>query len=299
MTALATSRARGFAALALTLSAACWGSATVMTKAVLAELPPFLTLALQLGASVAALWAATLLVGLRPRLGPLERRAALSGLLEPGLAYGVGVPGLVLTSAANAAVIGAAEPAVIVLLGWLLWRRPVGPALAAAVAATMAGVALITLTGADVDGASLLGDAMILAGVMLAALYVLASSRFVAAVHPLPLAALQQSVGLVAALALLALARAAGMEAAPTAIPPAVAAAAMASGVVQYALAFWLDLVGLRVYPAGEAGLFLALTPVFGVAAAAAFLGETVAPAQATGAALVIGALVWMARRGP
>lgn len=292
-----TSRAKALASLALKLSAACWGSATVMTKAVLEVLPPFLTLVLQLSASVAVLWAVTLAAGLAPRLGATERRAALGGLLEPGLAYGVGIPGLMLTSAANAAVIGAAEPAAILVLGWVLWRSPIGSALGVAVTATMLGVWLITARGEQSGGASLAGDALVVLGVIFAALYLLSSSRFVARVHPLPLAALQQSLGLVMALGLLVVAWPTGLEAPPRQLSAGMVMAAMASGIVQYALAFWLYLVGLRAMPVGEAGLFLALTPVFGVVAAIAFLGESFTPTQAAGAAMVVGAVAWMARR--
>lgn len=294
-----TSRAKTLASLALTLSAACWGSATVMTKAVLDALPPFLTLVLQLSASVTVLWAVTLAAGLAPRLGPTERRAALSGLLEPGLAYGIGVPGLVLTSAANAAVIGAAEPAAIIIIAWALWRSPISAALGAAVSATVVGVWLITASGAQSGSASPAGDALVFAGVIFAALYVLSSSHFVVTIHPLPLAALQQSIGLFTALALLALAWLTGAEQPPVVLSSPVVMAAMASGVVQYALAFWLYLIGLRSLPVGEAGLFLALTPVFGVLAAIVFLGEGFMPLQAAGAVMVVGAVAWMARRQP
>ena len=37
---------------------------------------------------------------------------------------------------------------------------------------------------------------------------------------------------------------------------------------------FWLYLIGLRVLGAGAVGLYLALTPVFGVVAAFFWLGE-------------------------
>lgn len=66
---------------------------------------------------------------------------------------------------------------------------------------------------------------------------------------------------------------------------------------MQYALAIWLYLLGMKTLPAGIASLFLALIPVFGVAGAMVFLGETLAPLQWGGCALVIGAVLLIARR--
>lgn len=291
MTVAAPVLSRGIAALAMTASAACWGFATILTKAVLAEIPPFTTLAIQLSASVAFLWAATLCAGQKVSLDRTAVRAAGAGALEPGLAYGVGVPGLALTSAASASVIGAAEPAVILLLSWLMFRERVAPVLMLAMPFATAGVLLVTLDGAAAAPRQAIGDAMILAGVVFAALYVLLSSRSVTTFHPLPLAALQQSVGLLCALGMLAVAQAAGAEvvAVPT---PSALSLALASGVVQYALAFLLYLIGLRALPVGSAGLFLALIPLFGVAGAAAVLGETISVAQMIGAIMIVAAVL-------
>jgi drug/metabolite transporter (DMT)-like permease len=284
------------AILCMVGSAACWGLATVMTKDVLSDLPPFTTLALQLSASVTVLWLAVALSGQRIPAG--GGRAALSGLLEPGLAYGVGVPGLALTSAAAASVISASEPAVVILVAALFLRSRPGAAAILAVIVAMAGVVLITAGAAETGGTrSFLGDALIFAGVAFAALYVLSSSHLVQHIPPLALSALQQTAGLGAALLFLATALGTGWEVLPS--PPAtVVVAAMASGVVQYAAAFWLYLRGMQVLPVQTAALFLTLTPVFGVAGAVAFLGESVTALQAMGSLLVLAALVGLARRG-
>jgi drug/metabolite transporter (DMT)-like permease len=284
------------AILCMVGSAACWGLATVMTKDVLSALPPFTTLALQLIASVIVLWLAVALSG--QRIPPGGGRAALSGLLEPGLAYGVGVPGLALTSAAAASVISASEPAVVILIAALFLQSRPGTAAILAVAVAMAGVILITAGAAETGGnRTLLGDAMIFAGVVFAALYVLSSSRLVQHIPPLVLSALQQTAGLGAALLFLGAVLATGWEALP-APPVTVVLAAMASGVVQYAAAFWLYLRGMQVLPVQTAALFLTLTPVFGVAGAMVFLGESVTALQAAGSLLVLAALVGLARRG-
>lgn len=66
---------RRAAMIALVLAAGCWGLAVVMTKAALAEIPPFTLFALQLGASVAVLW---LFVNIRA--APAMRRTVTRGL---------------------------------------------------------------------------------------------------------------------------------------------------------------------------------------------------------------------------
>lgn len=285
-------------------SAACWGLGTVASKGALASLPPQALLAVQLAASVAALLAACAVLGLRPRTDRTGRRAAATGLLEPALAYGLGIPGLALTTAASASVIGAAEPAVVVLLAWALLREPPGRALMLAVAAAAVGVALVALAGPAGHGAAgggaagrLLGDLLVLGGTAAAALYVVLSSRFLADVAPLPLAASQQAVGLAAVLVGWGGGWAVGL-AAPWPGEASLGAVLLAagSGLVQYAVAFWLYLVGLRALGPGPAALALALVPVFGVAGAALALGEPVSAAQLVGAILVVAALLGAAR---
>lgn len=291
---------RGLAVTAMVGSAACWGGATVATKGALEVFPPLTLLLIQLGASVTALWSAVLL--LRLRVGPPgpALRAGSTGLLEPGLAYAVGVPGLALTTAGNASVVAALEPVLIVLLVWALFGMRPGRLVAAAVVAAVAGVCLVSLPeGSGLGGGDTRGDALVLLGTAFAAAYVVASSRLVAEASPLVLTALQQSAGLVLAAALAALALATGLEAWPAALPPDALLLAAGSGLVQYALAFWLYLVGLRGLPVTLAGLFLTLTPVFGVAGGVIALGEEVAAAQLAGAALIVAAVVVvLARRG-
>lgn len=296
LAAPAAAEGRALAIAAMIGSAAAWGGATVMTKGLLETVPPFTLLAVQLTASVAVLWAAVLLTRTRPALALRTLGAAWPGVLEPGLAYGVGVPGLMLTSATSAAVIGAAEPAFIALAAWLLLgHRPSGR-LAGAVAAAFAGVLL--MAGPGGGGRAHAGDALVVLGTAFAALYVILSSRAVTGIAPLPLAAVQQTAGLAVALVTLATAILLGVERVPAAIAPHVLALAAVSGIVQYALAFWLYLLGLRRLPVGTAGMFLALIPVFGILGSVLFLGERPTGLQLAGSALVVASVVAIARRG-
>jgi len=275
------------AGLALVAASACWGLGTVATKALLVEVPPLALLVVQLVPSVAFLWAAVPLTRAPLRLDRAAALAALSGLLEPGLAYTVGIFGLRLTSASSAALIGAAETPMTVLLAAVFLRERIGGRTLLRVAAAAAGVGLVILPHAEGlgDGA-FLGDGLVTAAALLAAAYVTVSRRLVGGIAPLPLAALQQTVGLLWALLALALG-----TAVPFRLSLATALLAAVTGVVQYAFSFWLYLSALRRVPANRAALYLTLIPVFGVAGAAVALGERLALVQWVGAAVVVGAV--------
>lgn len=284
-------RRRGLAVLAAILSAACWGSATVMSKGVLDHMPPMSLLAIQLTASITVLWLAVIVLRSGLRFDRPTRRASLSGLLEPGLAYTFGIIGLALTTASNAALIGAAEPLLILLLAWLFLKERIGGRiLLLAAVATLGLVLVVVPDAAGLTGeASLGGDILILAGTFFAALYVIATRRLVSTMEPLPLSALQQSVGLVWTLGVLVIALLAGLATLGLdGLPLPVLLLAAASGVIQYALAFWLYLLALQSLPANIAGFYLTLIPVFGIAAAFVFLGEALSGPQWIGAALII-----------
>lgn len=284
-------RQRGVAVLAAILSAACWGSATVMSKGVLEHMPPMTLLAVQLTASITVLWLAVLVLRSRVRFDCSTRRASLSGLLEPGLAYTLGIIGLALTTASSAALIGAAEPLFILLLAWLILKERIGaPTLLLAAIATLGLVLVVApdATGLTRQG-SLVGDTLILVGTFFAAIYVIATRRLVSTIEPLPLSALQHSVGLAWTLGVLAVALLTGLATlglGGLSLP--VLLLAVASGVIQYALAFWLYLFALQSLPANVAGFYLTLIPVFGIAAAFIFLGEVLSGSQWIGAVLII-----------
>jgi drug/metabolite transporter (DMT)-like permease len=292
-------RPTAMAALAaMVLSAACWGSATVMSKGALTAFSPPVLLTLQLIASVVFLWAAVGVTGQKVTLDVGAQRAALSGLLEPGLAYAIGTFGLMLTSAGNASLIATTEPLLIVALAWVLFREQIDARTGAAILAAMAGVAMVTGARNGDSSGSLLGDGLVVLGTVFAALYVVVSSRLVTLVPPVALAALQQSVGLAFALILLVawLPLSAAFEELARADARLIGLALL-SGIVQYALAFWLYLVGLKRLRAGTAALFLTLIPVFGLGGAVLFLDESIGMLQASGALMIVAAIAF-AKRG-
>jgi drug/metabolite transporter (DMT)-like permease len=276
-------------ALALAGASLCWGLGAVATKGLLPEVPPLPMLVAQLGGSVAFLWAAVRVTRTRVPFDRAARLAATSGLLEPGLAYTLGLLGLALTTASSASLIYATETPMIVVIAWLFLGERLGVRTLLLAALAGVGVGLLMLPDLlGVGGGSVLGDGLLAASTLVAAVYVTVSRRLVVGVAPLPLVTLQQSVGLAWALCGLAVGRAAGWSPPLAAVPVSTLLLCGATGIVQYGLAFWLYLHGLRHVPASRAALFLTLIPVFGVVGAAVALGERLSPAQWLGGVVVI-----------
>lgn len=293
--------ARTFPGLAptvsLTLACALWGVATVIAKSLLGTVPPITFLVMQLVPSVVLLWLLVAARGVRSVRWNGVGAVALLGLLNPGLSYMLSMLGLTMTSASVATLLWAAEPALIVATAWLLLREKVSARFLAILAAAGGGVLLVSgvADSGGLAGATGQGAALILAGVLCCALYTVLSRKIIAAIDPLPAVALQQTVGLAWAVALwpLELSR---VE--PFALSAGQVAAAALTGLMYYAAAFWLYLNALRSVTATTAGIFLNLTPVFGVATALIFLGERLAPSQWLGAAVILAAVMALLVRG-
>ena len=224
-------------------------------------------------------------------------RAGSTGVFEPGLAYAIGVPGRAMTTAGNASVIAALEPVFIFLGACLVFGTRLALRAAAAVGTAFIGVVLVSLIHAgDLGGGSVAGDGLILLATGFAAVHVLASSRMALSMPAVLLTALQQSVGLVFVLVLTAITLPIGWQSLPGAVTGPMLALAVLSGLIQYALAFWLYIVALKGVPPGIAGMFLTTTPIFGVLGGVVFLGEGFATSQLVGMAPVILSLPYLVR---
>jgi probable blue pigment (indigoidine) exporter len=260
--------------------------ATVISKRAVDEIPPLTLLPVQLAVSVAVL---LLVTGLRRqpvRWSPQLRRLAALGVLNPGVAYALGLLGLAHITASLSVLLWAVEPLLIVLLArWLLHDRITRPA-ALAMACAVGGVLLVVAQGGA--GGAALGVALTLAGVAACAVYTVICRRLLADDAALPVVMVQQASALIFAIGLFAVANVAGWAPGLGHVSGRGWVSAVASGASYYAVAFWLYLTGLRQVPASVAGVYLTLIPVFGVTAGHLLLSEHLAPRQWLGAGLVI-----------
>ena len=198
--------------------------------------------------------------------------------------------GLTMTNASNASIIGVTEPIFVILIAAVFLREHVRRDVWVLVGVAIIGTLLVT--GIEQGGsATWQGDVLELAATACAALYVIVSHRSVEHIAPIPLAALQQTAGLVFTLLIVPFALAGGEGESLGGVPLQSWLWAAVTGIVQYALAFSLYLSALQHIPATYAALFLTLIPVFGVGGSALLLSERLAAPQVVGALLIMGAL--------
>jgi drug/metabolite transporter (DMT)-like permease len=285
---------------ALVLAAACWGIGTAVSKQAVAEVPPLTLLALQLAASVGFL--AIVLRARGERVRPADRDALLLGrlgLLNPGFAYALSLIGLTQISASLSVVLWAFEPMLILALAALFLGERIGLAIVVASATAVAGLALAVFDPSA--SGSLLGVGLTVGGVLVCALYTVATRRWLprSTDSTFGIVLLQQLHALGLAIGVLSLVGIAGWPVFPANVTGAALLSTIASGLLYYAFAYWFYLSALRSVPAAVAAASFYLIPLFGIAAGWLF-GERLQPLQWIGALLVVGsvAVITGRRRG-
>lgn len=270
-------------------------SGTVITKQVLADVAPLMLLPIQLLASCAFLVVVSQASRTKVTWSPQMHRLTTLGILNPGLAYALGLIGLTSISASMSVVLWATEPVLIVLLAVVLLREHVSAPLLTAMAVAVVGVLLIVYRPGAAGSTT--GVILTLAAVGACALYTVLARRLLLDDASVSVALAQQVAALVFALLLLtAVEYATGDASDLGALTPSMWFAAAASGVLYYGLAFWLYLTGLRQVSASVAGSFITLVPVFGVAAGY-LVGERLTAQQWVGAGVVVIAITAIALR--
>jgi len=271
-------------------AAVCWGSATVLSKGILTYLPPLTLLLLQLCASNIFLWGWIFLSRTVVPGYPMALRLSLTGLLQPGLAFGLGIVGLSLTSVSIEALLWSLETPFILGLAWLLLGERMD--LATRLLSALAVVGMLLVTGVSVGDSTLIGNGLILGGTFCAALYTVLTRRLVVDLEPLVLVALNQAMGL-AAIGLVWLIA----QEPPVSLTPFLWAWALLSGILLHGLPFWLHTSVLKELSASLSALFISLIPVVSIGGAWAFLQETITPWQLLGTVLVLAAVTAVSLR--
>lgn len=283
------------AVAALVAAAACWGTGTVASKQVVDDVAPLTLLPIQLAASCVLLL--TIVLARRETVAwtPPMRRLAALGILNPGIAYALGLVGLTTITASLSVLLWALEPAAILLLAALVLHERIAPPLAAAIAVAIAGVLLVVYQpGAAGDA---VGMTLTVVSIGFCALYAVLTRRLLLDDSSVAVVLAQQLAALAFAIALATVVAVAGGPGWDlVGHPPGDWMAAAASGVLYYGLGFWFFVTGLRQVPASVAGSFLPLIPVFGLAAGY-LIGERLEARQWAGALVIVAATVAVARR--
>jgi drug/metabolite transporter (DMT)-like permease len=186
---------------ALTAAAACWGVGTVITKQALGEVPALTLLPIQLLASSLLLAGAAIALNAIPAWSPALGRAAALGVLNPGLAYALGLLGLAHISASMAVLLWALEPAVIYVLAYLILGDRTTARERLAIAVAISGVLLVVYQ--PQARGSTLGITLVLGAVATCAIYTVIARQMLSDQDSLPVVLAQQIAALGFALAVL------------------------------------------------------------------------------------------------
>jgi drug/metabolite transporter (DMT)-like permease len=278
------------------LVALIWGVNFSVTKGAFARFPPLAFT----GARFAL--ASLLLIPLVRRLeGPEPLpRGVLTRLIVLGVVgntlYQLGfISGLARTTASNSALILAAMPSIVAFLAVALGFERLRPKILVGVLVATVGVVLVVAArGVGFSGATMAGDLLSLGAVICWAGYTLGLRVVPPEVSPLRVTMVTTLAG-TPGLVLAGVPQMLGMDWSAVGWQgwSAFGYATFLSLLVAYVI--WNRSV--KVVGPSRTVVYMCLTPLIAVAAAAVFLGERPMPLQAVGAALIIGGV--LVTRGP
>jgi O-acetylserine/cysteine efflux transporter len=177
--------------------------------------------------------------------------------------------GITRTSVTHAALLIGAVPVLVAVISAVWLRAVARPVAWAGFAVSLAGVGLVT-SGGGGGGATLHGDGLVLASLLLSATFTVAQARLLAGRDPVAVTAVQFLGAALGALAFSAVTE--GLPRSPAGPGPVLAVAALATcGTL---LPFTLFAYGQSRVSAEVAGAFLNLEPLVGAVAGAAFFGD-------------------------
>lgn len=267
-----------------TAFAAMWSSAFATARVIVAHAPPLASLSLRflISGLIAVLVARAL--GQTWRLAPQQARAViLFGLCQNAAYLGLNFIAMQWVEASLAAIIAASMPLIAAAFGWVAFREKVAPLGILGLVLGFAGVGLIMGTRLS-GGADPLGVTLCLVGAGALAVATLTVRGASSGGNLLMVVGLQMLVGSVTLGAFSAM-----FETVSVTVTPAFLAA-FAYQIFVPGLAatlIWFALVG-RI-GSTRAATFHFLNPFFGVAIAAALLGEAIRPLD------ILGVLIAMA----
>ena len=278
------------ALMALTVAGLLWGSTVPLSKLALGWLPPGWLTAIRF-----AVAAAVLLTVTRSRI-----RAAWSpAVLAWGAAgYGGTVllqnTGITRTSVSHAALLIGTAPVLVAIIAVVWHHSVVRPVAWAGFAVSLGGVGLIAAGGGG--GANLGGDGMVLASVLLSAIFTVGQTRLLRGRDPIAVTAVQFLGAALVTAPFSALTE--GVPPAPVGTASLLAVVALIAGGTL--LPFTLFAFGQSRLPAEIAGAFLNIEPLVGAVAGVVVFGDPAGPAQMAGGAAILGgiALSSVRRRG-
>jgi len=273
---------RRHAVAALTTAGLLWGTTVPLSKLALPWLAPGWLTVTRFG-----LAAAILLAVARPRLrGTFTPKLLAYGAAGYGGSVVVQNLGIARTSVSHAALLIGAVPVLIAVIA-AVWHHAVArPAAWVGFAVSLAGVGLITGSHSG-GGATLAGDGLVLASLVLSGTFTVAQTRLLTGRDPIAVTAVQFLGAALGALPFAAITE--GAPAAPARLLPVLAVVGLTAGGT--VLPFTLFAFGQSRVPAEIAGAFINLEPLVGAVAGVVVFGNPFGPEQLAGGAAILGGL--------
>ena len=279
---------RRHAVAALIAAGLLWGTTVPLSKLALEWLPPGWLTVVRFGLAAAILLA---VAGRRP--GRTAQGSALRAAFTPAvlIAGAVGYGGSVMvqnagigrTSVTHAALLIGAVPVLVAIIAAVWYRAVARPVAWFGFAVSLGGVGLIT-TGSGGGGASMAGDGLVLASLLLSATVTVAQGRLLAGRDPIAVTAVQFLGAALGSLPVAAVCE--GVPAAPAGAGVVLAVVALAlAGTL---LPFTLFAFGQSRVSAEVAGAFLNLEPLVGAIAGTMVFGDPVGLVQVAGGLAIL-----------
>jgi O-acetylserine/cysteine efflux transporter len=284
---------RRHAVAALIAAGLLWGTTVPLSKLALEWLSPGWLTVVRFGLAAAVLLAvARRRPGGRTAQGTAQR-SALRAAFTPGVliagAFGYGGSvmvqnaGIGRTSVTHAALLIGAVPVLVAIIAAVWYRAVARPVAWFGFAVSLGGVGLVT-TGSGGGGATMTGDGLVLASLLLSAMVTVAQGRLLAGRDPVAVTAVQFLGATLGSLPIAAVSE--GVPAAPAGAGVVLAVVALAlAGTL---LPFTLFAFGQSRVSAEVAGAFLNLEPLVGAIAGAVVFGDPVGLVQAGGGAAIL-----------
>ncbi len=270
---------RGRAAAALTTAGLLWGTTVPLSKLALEWLPPGWLTFVRFGLAAAILLAVASGRGVRAACTPL---VLASGALGYGGSVLLQNAGITRTSVTDAALLIGAVPVLVAVIV-ALWHRTVArPVAWAGFAVSLAGVGLVT--GGGGGGATIGGDGLVLASLLLSATFTVAQARLLRGRDPVAVTAVQFLGAALAALPFSAVTE--GLPPAPPGTGAILATVALAAAGTL--LPFTLFAYGQSRVAPEVAGAFVNIEPLVGAAAGIVLFGNPAGLAQLAGGAAIL-----------
>lgn len=280
-----------FGILAGLAAASIWGGMYVVSKAVMAVIPPFILLTSRLLLGILTLY---IVIALRGGLKVTSKQFWQIfgvGFVGYGISLGFQFVGTNLSTASNGSLVTSATPAFVLIFAALLlkekitWRR-----MLALLVASLGVVAVIDPRTAQLSSDLFLGNLALVGAALTWALYSVLIRKVTRNMDVLPVSLIAFAGGLPVSIPL-------GAWEASTqgigAITPGVVAGVLFIGIISTGLAMYLWNSAFAILDAGVASLTFFAQPVVGTVLGAIFLKEAITPLFIIGGVLIgVGLLI-------